>query len=55
MYVGARDSSVIDYAMVNNNICDRIVEFRIIDAKMDSDHMPLSLTLEKGTVMVGRI
>jgi len=48
MYVGARDSSVINYAMANDNICDRIVEFRI-DTRMDS--MPLSLILEEGTDM----
>jgi len=49
-YVGARGSSIIDYAMVNDNICDRIVEFRI-DVRVDSNHMPLNLTLEEGTVI----
>ncbi|EGI61046.1 hypothetical protein G5I_10736 [Acromyrmex echinatior] len=49
-YVEIRDSSVIDYALVNDNICDRIVEFRI-DARVNSNHMPLSLTLEEGTDM----
>ena len=36
--------------MANNNICDRIVEFRI-DVRVDSDHMPQSLTLEEETDM----
>jgi len=49
-YVGARGISVIDYMMVNDNICDRIVKFRI-DARVNSDHMPLSLILEEGTDM----
>jgi len=37
-YVGARGSSVIDYAIVNDNICDRIVKFRI-NARVASNYI----------------
>lgn len=39
-YVGLRGSSVIDYAIVNENVYDKVVEFRI-DVRVDSDHLPL--------------
>ncbi|XP_071580229.1 uncharacterized protein [Temnothorax nylanderi] len=48
-YVGARGNTVIDYAIVSDNVHERIVKFRI-DDKVDSDHMPLILEeeIEKG-------
>jgi len=36
-YVGARVSSVIDYVLVNKNICNKVNRFRIED-RMDSNH-----------------
>jgi len=45
-YVGARGSTVIDYAVVNEYVNDKIVKFEISE-RVDSDHMPLSLVLEK--------
>lgn len=37
-YVGARGSSVIDYALVNEKMYDRLREFRIGE-RIESDHM----------------
>jgi len=36
---------VIDYVMVNERIRDRISKFRVGD-RVDSDHMPMELTVE---------
>jgi len=44
-YVGARGSSVIDYVITSENVSNRISSFRIGD-RVDSDHMPLELTLQ---------
>jgi len=44
-YVGARGSSVIDYVVTSVNIGNRVRKFRIGD-RVDSDHMPLKVTLE---------
>lgn len=39
-YIGSRGTSVIDYAIVNEEMLDRIEEFKIGD-RVDSDHLPL--------------
>jgi len=44
-YVGARGCSVIDYVIVNELLGNRISSFRIGD-RVDSDHMPMELTME---------
>jgi len=44
-YIGARRCSVIDYVIVNERIGNRISRFRVGD-RVDSDHMPLEVTLE---------
>ena len=41
-YVGARGCSVIDYIVVNENVRDKICNFRIGD-RVDSDHLPLEM------------
>jgi len=41
-YVGARGSSVINYVLVNENICNRVSGFRIGD-RVDLNHIPLEL------------
>lgn len=43
-YVGARGSSVIDYALVNEKMYDRLREFRIGE-RIESDHMPLMVEI----------
>jgi len=43
-YIGARGSSVIDYVITSENVSNRISSFRIGD-RVDSDHMPLELTI----------
>lgn len=45
-FVGARGNTVIDYATVNEEALDRIVEFNI-DSRVDPDHMPLKITWKK--------
>ncbi|KYN37542.1 hypothetical protein ALC56_08086, partial [Trachymyrmex septentrionalis] len=42
---GARGNLIIDFVMANDQICDRLIEFKI-DEK-NSDHMPLCVTLEE--------
>jgi len=37
MYIGARSSSIIDYVMINEDVKDRIIDFKM-DVRMDSDH-----------------
>ena len=44
-YAGARGNLIIDFVMANDQICDRLIEFKI-DEK-NSDHMPLCVTLEE--------
>jgi len=44
-YVGVRGCSVIDYVMINERIGNRISKFKIGD-RVDSDHMPMELTME---------
>lgn len=43
-YVGGRGSSVIDYAVVNEKVRDKVVEFKVGD-RVDSDHMPMCLKI----------
>lgn len=44
--IGARGSSVIDFVFINDLIRERIVDFRI-ESRVDSDHMPVRVVLEK--------
>jgi len=44
-YVDARGSIVIDYVLVKEHMFNKVCSFRIGD-RIDSDHMPLELTLE---------
>jgi len=37
MYIEARSSSIIDYVMINEDVKDRIIDFKM-DVRMDSDH-----------------
>lgn len=46
MYVGDKRSTVSDYVFVNENILDRIKEFKIADG-VDSNHMPLGTRIRK--------
>jgi len=41
---GARDSSVIDYVIVNEAVGDRICKFKV-RKRVDSDHLPLEVEL----------
>lgn len=43
-YVGPRGSSLIDYVLINDNIVDKIEEFKV-DVSVDSDHMPLCIRI----------
>lgn len=45
-YVGSRESSVIDYIIVNEN-CKNIINNFYVNEKTDSDHMPLILEIKK--------
>ncbi|XP_077277120.1 uncharacterized protein LOC143905535 [Temnothorax americanus] len=45
-FTGARGSSVIDYMIACEEIHDRMREFRV-DARVDSDHMPLVALLDE--------
>lgn len=45
-YVRVRDSTVIDYAIVNEKIKNRIISFRVGD-KVDSEHISISIELEE--------
>jgi len=46
-YVGARDSSVIDYAVVNKEMSRKIKRFRIV-YRMDLDYLPLQERKKRG-------
>jgi len=37
-YIGARDSSIIDYVMVNEDVKNRVIDFKMV--RVDSDHLP---------------
>lgn len=45
-YIEARDSTIIDYIIVNKYVQEKVLEFRIGD-RVDSDHMPLTMKLEE--------
>jgi len=45
-YVGARGRSVINYVIVNEMAYNKMLDFKIED-RVDSDHMPLRLKMEK--------
>lgn len=45
-HVSSKGRSVIDYAIVNDNGYDLVKEFRIGE-RVDSDHMPLIVTIEE--------
>jgi len=45
-YVGVRGCSVIDYIVVNEYVQEDVIEFRIGE-RVDSDHVPLTLEMEK--------
>jgi len=46
-FVGARVSSVIDYVFCNEKARDFVREFSVED-RVDSNHMPIMVTLEGG-------
>lgn len=52
-YVRVRGSMVIDYAIVNEKIKNRIISFRVED-RVDSDHMSISIELEEEDSRKGR-
>lgn len=43
-YVGSSGSSVIDYVLINDNIVDKVEEFKM-DVRVNSDHMPLCIRI----------
>jgi len=45
-YVGARGSTVIDYVIVNERAYNSVLDFKIED-RVDSDHVPLRLSMKK--------
>jgi len=46
MYIRARGSSVISYVMVNEDVKDRIIDFKV-DVRVNSDHLLLCLKIRK--------
>ena len=46
IYIGVKGSSVIDYVMVNEDVKNRIIDFKV-DVRVDSDHLPLCLKIRK--------
>lgn len=45
-YVGAKGSTVIDYVVVDDNIIDKVEEFKM-DIRVDSDYMPICLRIRR--------
>lgn len=45
-YIKARGNSVIDYVMVNEDVNDRIIDFKV-DVRVDSDHLLLCLKIKE--------
>jgi len=45
IYIEARNS-VIDYVIVNENICNKVLDFKV-EGRMDSDYLPMCLMINK--------
>jgi len=46
-YVGTRGNTVIDYLIVNENVCNKVLDFKV-EGREDSDrHLPMCLIIDK--------
>jgi hypothetical protein len=45
-YIGSRGEKVIDYGIMNKEAWERVEEFRI-EKKVESDHLPLEVNIER--------
>lgn len=46
-FIGGRGDTVIDYVVENREVKERIIKIKIGD-RVDSDHQPVEITMEKG-------